>query len=652
VPALVFLLLPTRATARSFDYLHIEAGSGASSGGHAAIRFGDDTYHFLNADPGIVRAVRDRSDEFDFVYRAYDNRGIDVTRVDVSDATYEALRGAFLRRLLVEDAQLDVLDSVHRDRMLLEWLAALVSGDPASASSEQPSITLKGAGYFYGTSGRGASTAGGATSTWPAALKRRGVDTIRRAREEIERDLGAGWIDRHAAEIDREIRGLRYTCTAPPIFERDRVPDAGAEFADRYADLLLVRLALNVLATARPPVPQGFRTSPRPSFQLDAREIQAIRSRAAHVRAGLASLLTSSRRDRGFPLLVAMARLVAMDASVALGRLVVPDTFEDDRNAIDPEQLLSNERAASVVLAEKQTELTQETRAAVTAAAGNEIAWTALELAANLYLELERGLEAGASIRVEPPPVPSRSVSLNPAWPHPTAEPATLATWSDCAREVAGRVQAEVERLYGYDILSQNCVTEIFATIDSAFAGTPGPSAAERAALGGRVDGERGLNFIPFVSAAAVNETYRVTERIRLPSYRHYWLDRILRDDDSMATRLRESNTVTSRLHQRGTSDVFLFFTDDVPMLRPVLGVTNILVGTGAAAAGLMTLPFDRGELAVGGLRGVLFSLPELAFVNIRKGSNAVVPRDWTEKPTFDAAYAPARHAETLHAGE
>jgi hypothetical protein len=201
-------------------------------------------------------------------------------------------------------------------------------------------------------------------------------------------------------------------------------------------------------------------------------------------------------------------------------------------------------------------------------------------------------------------------------------------------------MQDEVERLYGYDLVARNCVTEIFATIDDAFAENPGartPAAAERAALGGHVDGERGFNFIPFVSARAVNETYRVAERVHLPSYRHYWLALMLHEKDPVATRLRESNTLTSRLYQRGSSDVFLFFTDDDAVLRPILGATNVIVGTGAAAAGLLALPFDNGDLALGGLRGVLFSLPELAFVNIRKGSNTIVPRDWTRIPPFDA---------------
>jgi hypothetical protein len=43
--------------------------------------------------------------------------------------------------------------------------------------------------------------------------------------------------------------------------------------------------------------------------------------------------------------------------------------------------------------------------------------------------------------------------------------------------------------------------------------------------------------------------------------------------------------------------------------------------------AGLLALPGGDTELLLGGLRGTLFSLPELAFVSLRKGSFDHVPR-------------------------
>ena len=53
-----------------------------------------------------------------------------------------------------------------------------------------------------------------------------------------------------------------------------------------------------------------------------------------------------------------------------------------------------------------------------------------------------------------------------------------------------------------------------------------------------------------------------------------------------------------------------------------------MLTGLGASVAGVVALPFDRGRTFWAGLKGIVFSLPELFFVNIRKGSFDYVGED------------------------
>jgi hypothetical protein len=85
---------------------------------------------------------------------------------------------------------------------------------------------------------------------------------------------------------------------------------------------------------------------------------------------------------------------------------------------------------------------------------------------------------------------------------------------------------------------------------------------------------------------------------------------------------LRESNVVTSTLYRVEPRDsIFLFFTDDLVAPRPLFGAANLLTGLAASAVGLTMLPVDGGETFWAGLRGAMFSLPELVFQNIRKGS-------------------------------
>ncbi len=56
-------------------------------------------------------------------------------------------------------------------------------------------------------------------------------------------------------------------------------------------------------------------------------------------------------------------------------------------------------------------------------------------------------------------------------------------------------------------------------------------------------------------------------------------------------------------------------------MAGPLYGAVNLVWAIGEAAAGAVTAPFDGGRRLVRGSSGALFSLPELAFFNVRKGS-------------------------------
>ena len=90
----------------------------------------------------------------------------------------------------------------------------------------------------------------------------------------------------------------------------------------------------------------------------------------------------------------------------------------------------------------------------------------------------------------------------------------------------------------------------------------------------------------------------------------------------------RELNTVTSTVYVPGADDsAFLFFTDGWVLARPFLGAVNLAVALGQSLVGVAELPFRGPESLRSGARGVISSLPELAFFNLRKGSLAFVPR-------------------------
>ena len=155
------------------------------------------------------------------------------------------------------------------------------------------------------------------------------------------------------------------------------------------------------------------------------------------------------------------------------------------------------------------------------------------------------------------------------------------------------------------------------------------PVKAATEAFGGYVDGRRSLGFIPFRSAATVNDRLRVIDRQQIPSFRERQLQEMNERELPLLVALRESNTLTATSYPQGERDsFFLFFTDDTVALRPLFGAVNLLAGIGESLLGLALLPIDRGETLRKGLRGSAASLPELVFGNIRKGSNDWLPRE------------------------
>jgi hypothetical protein len=88
-----------------------------------------------------------------------------------------------------------------------------------------------------------------------------------------------------------------------------------------------------------------------------------------------------------------------------------------------------------------------------------------------------------------------------------------------------------------------------------------------------------------------------------------------------VAAWLGELNAATAAGYRRGPDDsTFVFFTDDTLAARPLLGAVNLAAAGAEGALGLLTWPADGGRRLQG---GALYSLPELTFVNIRKGTTA-----------------------------
>ena len=154
------------------------------------------------------------------------------------------------------------------------------------------------------------------------------------------------------------------------------------------------------------------------------------------------------------------------------------------------------------------------------------------------------------------------------------------------------------------------------------------------------------MSYIPFRLQQTITKRFNVDDTISLPSYRIRTLRNLYARHNTVATYLRECTSLGSSLYTPHKEDTaFLMFTDDVFWPRPLYGILNIAYGLLHVGAGVFTLPFDRGQRAKAGLRGMLYSIPELFLCNIRKGSFAYLPApavqaDLTE-PTLNRHVAP-----------
>jgi hypothetical protein len=596
---LAALLLATTAGARPIEYLYVEPNT--ASGGHVALRVGDRVHHYQHAG-GALHASQVHADWFRYLYSVLQNRTIHVARVDVDDDTWEALDTHFGARATIEQQHFAVQRSLTNDRLLLEQALAHEHG-----SALVPHVTtlrLRGAGYFFAA---GEPDRGGHEPR------------IAGLRERIGAERGAGWLDARMATVARELEELDPADFPVSALQPSatHLPRRGAHLSDRLVELTLQRLALEVLARSVRLRPETRVTLPGPDFALEAAERAALTGYALRLERESVALLDSHRPDWGYPLLVSLARLAVVDASLEAGRWIVLDTFPPDAIVIPAETVATRSAFLAELEAFTRQELAAERAFLGSGEPVSERRYQGVEDAANRTIEVARGRREGRDIRVHGERlIPHGELAGGIVW-RPRLEDAQLAPALAEARRREQAHARALSRLYRYDLFTRNCVTEIFAAIDDAI-----PADEQTARLGGRVEIRAGLGFWPRFSFGAVERSWRVREIGEVPSYRRTRLAQMSVHEHPLRVHLREASTLTSSVYRRNPRDsFFLFFTRDAWLPRPVYGLANLLAGVGQTAVGLARLPFDRGEALLAGAKGVAFSFPELAFISLRKGT-------------------------------
>jgi hypothetical protein len=563
-----------RAAPAEVAFVYVEGNVGGASGGHTALRFGEEAFDFeVQGD-----LLRLRREPWRFMLHRYSNlfnRPVHVARIELAPAQERQAHDHLAAAWLLQQARFDDARERERDAELTRaWL---------------------GQGGAFAVPAAGLLDA--ARPGDPAALA---------LRARIEAERGAGFL---AGELAR-VRGAqrRPELAAAPLRARELLAEgealrALAEASGLAEDALLA--------------PEG-----EPLAESERRVLAAY---ADELAGDVLELLASPRGDRGAPLLLAAARHQGVRRSLAEGRLRLLDAMPDERPTL-PARAAALRRAELVAQAARQREeLTRARREVLGAAAIEEAGYSRLESLASRAAEYARGAAEGRAVR-EPwgRLVPSRARAV--AVPVPELPERELAASVDAARRAARDAARALREDFPYDILTRNCATELVRLLEQGLGGPVGFAAA----LGGALRPGEGAGFVPFVLHGQVLARLRIARSERIPSYRERALEELRAREPGALVGLREGNVLSSRIYRWRDRDTrFLLFTPEVFWRRPLYGLANLLFALPDTALGLASAPLDRGRRLRRGAYGMLYSLPELAFVSIRKG-------------TFDAATLPA----------
>lgn len=590
------------------EYWYAEANEGSSSGGHVALRLGADVFHYQQQE-GLLRLLRADLPDFLHEYALAGNRSLWTLRLALSDETAALLRAGFETRLRAVTRQLERLAALRADRELLEHALRDANGAPRAASPAPQALALPAAGFFFAAA--------------PAPAPAHADAALVRLRARIEARHGAGFVALRLAGVRSE-RARLVPVALPALgpLGADSEPPLLDSFAARHADLAAAQTALELLRDA-PPLRAGSLLPADPdAHRLDARERAALCALREPLSEELVALAGSPRSDWGGAFLLGAARLLALEACCARGELWVLDAFA----GVDAPSVAAPRPGASALLVRDASAARAQARARLASEPWDARRLSELETLASRAAELRRAARSGRLRVPEGRLLPARP-ALRLDLPAAPVSRRRLAQVLATAREREREAQARIVSLHAYHLTAHNCVTEIVRTLNHAVGDS---RAAIEARLGGFLDPDAPGLFVPFVSLAALRAHYRVEGLGHIPSLRAAQIERLAAREGRWRTLLRELSPLSARSYTPAAADSrFLFFSDRAPPLRPLFGAANLAAGAGEAFVGLLRAPFDGGGRLASGLRGMFWSVPELFFFSVRKGTNEYVDPAW-----------------------
>lgn len=582
--AVILLIAAQTATAdQAIDYLYIEANSGTSSGGHVAVKLDETVYHFQNKD-GLILLQREAWPRFRHLYADLDNRDIHIAKIAIPESVQIEVKRHLDLFHLIQKASLDRATSLERDVQLLE-----------SLTHNQPYV-IPGAGFFNNKQNLTEESA-------------RLLD--------IPSNATADALGRQLQSLIQKRKDLRYFVTEAD--SRDLTSASfGQSYADQWVDLVQNEISLKfVLGQKEFNQTLLMDGGPLPSEggQNDCSPRQWLTRYRRHLEEDAVRLLLQPYPGSGITLLRTLARMEAVRISMERGRLylLLPGLNPSSSEQPHDEYLEASQHRLEVEFRQHLKELSQRTFCAHEV---DDLAYHKLELAALDLKETAHANRHQVPVQFDhEPDLPNAPgpIPLDPNDDSRRPEKTELKK----AIHARDRLQDQIKEKMQYNLITRNCVTELIKAMNSGFENDREPTEFQ-----GHIDPLRSQAFVPFRFFELVLKRYPVEYSTKIPSFRHQKLSQLIAKEEGAWVEIREGNTLTATLYRPREQDgVFLFFTDESVWTRPFLGGANLGAAVVAMTLGMIELPWDEGRLLEAGARGALFSLPEIALWNIRKGS-------------------------------
>jgi hypothetical protein len=328
-------------------------------------------------------------------------------------------------------------------------------------------------------------------------------------------------------------------------------------------------------------------------------------------------LLDSRRPDRGLALFVAQTRYQVVSISLEEDTPVLLNPLEGLDETVDAQVALRARPSLLVIVKRADRAYARMQAAVLDGTPPPETLYNRLEEIAGRAAEYREAAAGERGVREPTGRVVPKRVG--------TAQPVATRSTPEQLVELEERISALHERdfavvleRYGYNLFAENCSTEIVRLLDASLVETGG--------LDGTFDTDwqpgEGLTFIPQRFYAKARGALPVAREELYPSHRRRALETMYAEEADVKVYLREFNVLSSTVYERRSRDGhFLLFTDDVFWPRPLYGAVNLGYALVRSGVGVLRAPLDGGDDVFAGAQGAFYSIPELVFFNMRKGT-------------------------------